>query len=420
MAKKKKTVSLTQDLSKNKNAREAAAGVINLAQADGALFKRALLCRTGIFDGMYGQAIVTQQLLEGIANRYNKERAKPQNENDYAPILKEHIRDADLIKGRVMANMSVEELEDPGTGDKVFGLFADLRIDDEDAKAKVEKGQYAHLSISFDEDTFEFYEVSFVAVEAARRSMVLSQQEKEKTTMDFKAKFNSLSQKKKALVAALGQQRLARKAALKKLSDEKAALETEAQALGAKAQELGVTMKSYQTKAQFAAFIRAGKMNPAELKEMDFKALAQMPEVALKALLSSYEKREVSTDVRQYGQTGEGVKGDEKLSTPEQVREAIKLQKSGKKTKALADEPAAPAADDKKAEAVSHSLSDEDYKAVMAEIGVISEKLSGVLSKIKAVGEQANEILAQDEKDEVEEKQLAADDESDPEKKEGE
>lgn len=397
------------------NTKELSSGVVNLAAREGSVFKKALLCRTGVWDGMYGQVVVTEVLLRRIAEKYNKEYAKPLNDHDYAPILKEHIRDADLIKGRVMADMSVEEIEDPATGERGFGLFASLRVDDEDAQTKVEKGQYAQLSISFDDETADFYECSFVAVPAAKRSTVLSNKKKEKSPMGKKNL--KASGKVKALTAAIGKARLARKAALAAIKTEQTALNTELVALSEKSAALSLTLKAGQTKAQFSAFVKQGKMNPAELAEMDFKALSQLPDAALAVLKASYEKREVSTDVVQFGQSGQNDSKDAlKAASPEKIREAIKLQKSGKKGVNLNDGGAEKSEAEKEAEkaaaaagAQSYSMGEEEYKQCLADISEINEKLGAVIGKIKAIGEKASDLAAEDEKHEEEEKQLAAD-----------
>ncbi|MDR3547945.1 MAG: hypothetical protein P4M11_06740, partial [Candidatus Pacebacteria bacterium] len=149
-------------------------GVVNLAMQDGSYFRKALLCHTGTFDGLYGPITVTEQLLTCLADRYNKQRAKPKNDFDFAPILKDHERKVDNVLGRLMADLVVEDWIDPETCGVGKGLYGTLRIDDPAAKLKVEQGLYSQLSITFDEESFETFETSFVAVEAARGSQALS------------------------------------------------------------------------------------------------------------------------------------------------------------------------------------------------------------------------------------------------------
>lgn len=405
--------------------KEVSGGLISLSQKEGSLFKKALICRTGIFDGMYGQAIVTENLLRGIAARYNKEKENPRNENDYAPILKEHVRDADLTMGRIMADMTVEEIDDPlNTGAKCFGLFASLRFDDEDAKAKVDSGKYSHLSISFDEDTFEFYETSVVAVEAARGAIILSQNKKENLNMDFKAKFNSLSKRHKSLAAKIEASRKARGVRLSKITTEQAAISTEATALNAKMGEISLTLKQGQVRAQLAAFVPQGKMTPAELKGFDFKALAAMPADSLKIVLSSYENRAVSTDVRQLGQSVTTEAQSATVELPKDSKKVAELVKQqlaakGKKVKLEQADPVGGAdkSDVEGEEKKSYSMGEEDYASLTKDLAEVGEKLTALMGKFAALGAEASEMLKADEDEKEELSKLAADDKSDDEEK---
>lgn len=413
-------------------AREASAGAVNLKSKEGSVVKKALLCREGTFDGMFGSVTVTKEMLEHMASNYNEQRKVVQNENDYAPILLDHTRMVDLVKGRLLAGLEVAPWMNPETGVEITGLYGDLRIDDEDAQQKVDKGLYAHLSISFDEESLEIFEVSFVAVEAARRSIVLKKGE----TMELSKKLATLSQKHKALAAHVAEARKKRKATLAKLVAAKADLETQIKELTKQANAVALTVKVGQVKGKFAAFVKGGKMNPVELKEMDFKALAALPDAALAIVLKSYEARSVSTDVFQYGQDGRNEIKDAAMS-PEKMRAAIKLQREGKgaalafpedadrdkdkqqdkdKQDMAEGDPAKADGDkDKEKEAKSYAMSEDDYKHCMEEMSGMSSKLGALIEKIKGLGAEADEMAAGDDKDEEKEKELAADEE--PEKK---
>lgn len=400
----------------SKNVKEASVGLVNLTQKDGSKTRRALLCRTGSFDGMYGPITVTRQMLLNIAERHNLDRANPQNENDYPPILKDHVRLVDLVQGRILVGLSVEEWTDPSTNHVEWGLFGDLRIDDDDAKKNVESGKYAHLSISFDEETFELFEVSFVAVEAARRSILLSQGANK---MDFQKKYGAALATRKKLSTVLSTNRAARKQALSHIASEQKKLHTEATELQAKAQGLALTLKAGQVKAQLSAFIRAGKVNPAELQGMDFKALAQAGDVALKAVLKSYEDRQVMTDVHQHGQVVTTQDALPVNPTAAQTRAAIKLQREGKKATNLSegDVVVPPKKDDPKkddpAVSQSYSMGEDEYKECLSGIEGAVAGLSGIFAKLKALSEKADELAAADDKAEEEETKLSAENQAD-------
>ena len=312
-------------------AKEISSGAVQLA--DG-LVKKTLLCRTGQFNGMFGPVTVSEKTLKGIAERYNADRASVQNENDYAPILKDHERKVDNVLGRVMAGLYTESWTNPENGEVELGLYGDLRIDDPEAKKNVELGKYAHVSISFDEETFELFEVSFVAVEAAKRSIVLSQG----GTMNLESRLSTLAQKHKALAATVKTAHENRKVSLAKIAETTKKSGAELKELSKKMQEISLGLKTSQVKAAMLGFVKQGKMTPVELKETDLKAMAALSADVLKIVLSSYEKRSISPDVIQFGKSGEGpVKTD--ITNKEAMREAMELQRSGKKATALADAP---------------------------------------------------------------------------------
>jgi hypothetical protein len=403
-------------MSKARTVVPAGYGLISLANKDGSLYKKSLLCRTGLFEGMYGSVDVNAEMLQRIADRYNGQRAHPQNENDYAPILTDHIREVDRIKGRVMADLSVEDWVNPETGEVLQGLYGTLRVDNEDAKKKVDDGMYAHLSITFDdEQDYELFEVSFVAVEAARGSIVLKKGE----TMGVKNGLAALSQRHKALAAAMSESRTKRKTVLAKLIKSKTELLKEAESLATQAKGISLTVKAGQLKTQFADFIKAGKMNPAEMKELDFTELAAMSEKQLKIVLSGYDKRAVSTDVFQYGQEGEAAQADAVKMTPEKMREAISLQKSGKKAPSLAEgegaaTPPAPKKEGEQSEsAKAYSMAEEEWKKCMEDISGIHTKLSEVVEKIKGMGADVESLASDDEKEKESQEKLAAEDAED-------
>lgn len=409
--------------------KEVANGAVALAAGEvipmGApLVKRALFCRTGLFDGMYGEVEVTPDLLKGIAERYNETKANKQNDNDYAPILTDHIREVDRIKGRALAGMTVEPWVDPETGKEEVGLYGDLRIDDDDAKAKVEKGQYAHLSISFDEETFEFFEISFVAVEAARGSMVLSKIS-EGGKMDLSKKLATLSQKHEALARDVKLARTRRSQSLARIVAKKNEILKDLTQLQAKQEAAMLSAKAGQLKGRFHEFVRGGKMNPAELSKLDFKGLASLNKQSLDIVLAAYENREVSTDVHQYGQAGQKVVAAE--LTPKAMMEAVALQKAGKgkgvSLSAVVDEVTS---DSKKKlegdEDMKHSVAmgKEDWEKALAEMDETHAKMGECMDKIKSLGEEADKISDEDKKDGAKEnegnKDLAADDDEDKDK----
>lgn len=386
--------------------------------------KRALLCRTGKFDGMYGPVVVDKDRLLGLLEKYQSVRAMPQNENDYAPILLNHDRNVELVKGRLLAEgLEVKEWKEID-GILQFGLFGDLRIDDADAMKSVDSGKYAHLSISYDEETNEIFEVSFVAVEAARGSIVLSKNQKEKAisqggNVDLSQKLSTLSSKHKALAAAVKQSRTKRSAALSALVQKKNEVQREIESLQAQTKVLASTVKTAQLKARFSEIIKSGKMNPVELKAMDLAEMSTWSESQTKMLFASYENRPVSKDVFQYGQTSTEQKLSAKQMTPEKMREAMKLQKSGKGASLSAleeDEGESMSEGEEKPEhkdgqegaekKESFAMGKEEFSQALEEMSGLHSKLSECVEKMKGMGADVEKMSADDKDDEK--KEMAA------------
>jgi hypothetical protein len=386
----------------------------HLAAAEGAFVKRALICYEGFFEGINGEVDVTPKMLEGICERYKSEKANPKNDYDFAPILVDHIRLTKNVMGRVLAEgMKIGPWTNP-EGEECVGLFGNLRIDDPDAQENVKSGKFSSISMSFDEDTFELYEVSFVAVPAAKGSILLS---KGGQTMNYQKKLSLVTKKHNALAAAARGGLNKRKVILARMISSKTLLSKEATALAKSIELMGETIKAGQLKARFQSFVNQGKMTPAELKELDVKSLCQLAAPAVDAIIKAYAGRAPSDDVTTYGQTSEemALTGD---MSPKAMRAAMELQKSGKKATSLAagDKPAGELSEEDKEKAKlaadaekskSISMSAEDYKQCMEHMDNAHKSLKACLEKIGGLNGDA-EKLAEADKDE--EKKLEGED----------
>lgn len=306
---------------------QLANGVVNLTSKEGSLYKRALLCRTGTFDGMYGRITVSRELLERLANRYNKQRSKPANEHDFAPVQKDHSRSVDDNKGRLMADLVVDDWVNPETDVTEAGLYGTLRIDrDQD---KVDSGQYSQLSISFDEEgETEIYEVSFVGVEAARRSQVLEQGDKN-MSVELQKQLEAANAKHQALAAKLASQKLSRKEVVLAMTNTLALSLTSLSGFETTVKEVSLQMRQVALTSQLRGYIREGKMSKAEFDAIKVKELAALDPAAAKMVLASYEGRKPSTDIIQHGQTGAQPVSLDNMPAAE-LRLMMEAQKSGK------------------------------------------------------------------------------------------
>ena len=378
-------------------------GLINLAGQEGSLFKKTLICRTGVWKGMYGPVEVTRERLQRIADKYNRERATPLNANDYAPILIDHQRSVELVKGRVLADLTVEDTPDPDTGTVGAGLFGTLRVDVADAVQKVTGGQYAQVSLSFDEEDDTLWEVSFVAVEAARRSQALEQGD-HVMSVELQAQLKAANESHTALQARVRESVSVRKASHLAMGENNTA------ALAA-VTEIHTVLSAYLSgqktallKAQFRGLLRTGQVTKAEFDKFDFPKHSAMSADAIASILGSYRDRPASPHVIQFGQEGaQPVKGK---PTPAQIREAIELQKSGKSVKLAAEEPTGDGKQgdkgkEKQTEAAADGEDMDDFSAALKKLGEIEPIVSKSRDFLGKVSESLKKLGEQNEKDAV-------------------
>jgi hypothetical protein len=386
----------------SKLAPQIKSGIINLADRQGSLFKKALLCRTGSFNGMYGPVEVSKERLERIALKYNQQRSAPKNDNDYAPVLIDHCRSAELCKGRILSDLEVGPWVDPETGIQGSGLYGTLRIDRD--HEKVESGQYSQLSISFDEDTDELYEASFVAVEAARGAQLLSKGDTKIMKKTIEQKLAALSESHSALQGRIKDSLAVRSALCLAAVQVASEGETELAAATAQLKKIQGLVRTVTLSAQFKGFIRQGKLTKAEFDKLNISELSTLSESALKAVLAAYDGRAVSTDVAQIGQAGAKPPTKAELSSKD-MREAIKLQRQGKTVALQADEknPNDDKGGEKKpAPGEGDAPSDYSFQDMdeamkhLESIGPMIEKLGSYMGKLK---ESVGKLQEQDSKD---------------------
>jgi len=391
---------------------------VSLAAKDGPLQKKTLICREGSFEGLYGPVEVTPAKLQLIAEHYNKQRANPQNENDYAPILLDHMRAVDNIQGRLMPGLVVAPWVDPETGQTLSGLYGDLRVDTSDAIEKVEQGIYSQVSLCFDEETGEIFEVSFVAVEAARRSQVLSQGEgkMEKQLAALSAKNESLVKRVKAL-------KTIKQASGVALSQNAEVVSSEIQKAMDSVKAITLALKTAALASQFKGFVKKGKLELAEFKKLNIAELATLDPKALKTVLSAYDSRPVSADFTVHGQAGTPAPKFNG-NNPAIMRDLIALQKSGKRSVTLAEGEEKPKDKDgkelsaeeiekqklaegekpegEKGEKDKEALSFDDLEETMKGVEGMGPVLEKCMDTMKKMSEHLKK-LAEDDKEQEEE-----------------
>ena len=393
-------------------------GIINLTghqkvqlqegQAQGALFKRALILFEGTFHGQFGEVKITPDFLGVMQERFNREFANPKNMFDYPPLLVDHDRKADLIKGRLVGPMSLEPWEDPRDGVTKMSLWSDVRVDDEEAQGKVIKGQYAHLSLSFDDDInnlAEVFELSFVAVEAARGAQAL--QKGEKMSVELQKNLDSAKSKITALKAKAKTRRTVLLAACASLSQNLEAM-TADHKKGTEGLKATVTsLKMTVVTSQLKACVKEGRLSKADFDKLDVTKIAEMEPSAQTVILSSYQTRPISTDLIQHGMSGAKPLSEKGIQlTDGQMAKAIKLQREGKNFEAgevTQPESENLTSDDGNDDDRDPELTGKDIEEALAKL----EGLAALQDKIGESSERMKKLLAslqgEDKDDENEE-----------------
>lgn len=393
-----------------KSLREVSLGIVKLEGediVDGApLRKKAILCRAGSWEGMYGPVEVTKEKLEAIASKYNRSRANAINENDYVPILVDHERKADLTKGRLDISqfpLEVIPMVDPETNEDGWALLGELRVDEEDAKKKVVAGIYAQLSISFNEDTFDLYEVSFVAVEAARRSIALSGQGDNNVDLSkAKKKISSLQQfvvDKNKSRAALSQLMNTN------VKDIEGVISSQRTALSEAINSLKTTALS----STFKKIVKEGRLSKAEFDKLDLVAFSEMNPTSLKAVVDSYKSRPISADFSQAGVSGQTPIDDSVVVnfSKDEMKKQMELQKSGKpNTVSLSTEEVPPTPAPKKVDPdLAEGEEEESDTPSLSEVESIIEKLKSLEGDFKKADELNKSLKETIEKLQAEDKE---------------
>jgi hypothetical protein len=391
-----------------KHALQSGLTVINGGSETQAMYRKAILCKTGKWDGANGEVEVTVDLLQGLADNYNAERANALNKNDYAPILVDHNRQVDLVKGRLDTSrmpLTIEKLSDGS-----FGLIGELRIDNQWAQQCVDDGTYAQLSLSFDDEKMEIYEVSFVAVEAARRSQVLSKGDKK---MGKKSKLVALS----LVNSVVASNREVSLGIVKGVKTTSAGVTS----LKAELANVQTAIKTAGLKSLFHGLMREGKMSKAEFSKINLKTLSALDTTAIKAVTDAYTGRKPSSDIVQFGQSGAKPKHSE-LSSAEfrKLRDQqLAAGKKGVKNLEAGEDKKDEDKEGKKEDLssdkdTSESLGQDDVSDLEAMLTKCLEALKPLSESLESIQSYAKKLQVDDKK---EEELASGDDESDEDEK---
>lgn len=364
-------------------------GVITLAEGDdGSLVKKAILCITGSWMGMYGEITVTREMLQGVADRANKEAESAMNEFDYPPILTNHVRDVEVIMGYLDISQGQLTVGEHPKRKGVYCLFGPVRVDDDLAKEKVKKGKYRKLSMSFDDETFELYEVSFVAVEAARGSQVLSKGDK--NNMGKKVSLTMVVKKNKEVSLAL--------------VNGVTSVNTQVKNLSAHVNDIRLKIKSSVIKGTLSSLVKEGRLTKAEFDKINIQSLAAKDAETVGMLLDSYKTRPISSDIAQFGVEGAKAPKTKELSAKE-FAALKKAQESGKTSLSSGDEDEDEedegkdknlSGDDTNKDGNNSSLSEEDTKDMDSVIEKCLAALDEITKTINSLKSSANDLEVED------------------------
>jgi hypothetical protein len=135
--------------------------------------------------------------------------------------------------------------------------------------------------------------------------------------------------------------------------------------------------------------VKEGKLSLADYKKLDLAELASLDKKSLKAVLSAYAGRPVSTDFLTFGQAGaQPIKL--KTGEPNVMRDLIKLQREGKSIRSLSedDKEKMGAEDDKEkmgAEDDKEKMGAEDDKEKMGSEAPKFDDLEEVMESINGM-----------------------------------
>jgi hypothetical protein len=241
------------------------------------------------FDADRIKRIVENQnaLLEDIAKQYGGWDKMPPGA--FPPILDTHDPDSSgNVYGRMTSKLRLEVRDVPKVGKNVACAVTDLLFLGAENVQKVKDGRVYHLSVGIDELADTLGEISSVVEPAAPGAMLLS---KGKKTIKGD---NSMS--KKSLQAS--------KARMSKLSAMKENLTNMSSKLVTTKESVRLAKAEGQIMTRLTALARAGKLTPAEVKNLkgsQVKHMAALPPEMLETVMKSYEALETKVVIGQRG-----------------------------------------------------------------------------------------------------------------------
>lgn len=280
-----------------------------LGEADSSLdgsdkiIRPAILVHVGEFMSGDGPISFDEERIHSVIDNHNAQINKLAKEyggfekmplGAFPPILDQHEQDSNnRIIGRLAALLSFEKRDIPKVGKNIPCATTQITFLGSDTVEKVKDGRIYHLSIGINEDDNTLGEVSVVIEPAAPGAMLLS---KNKTKSKLRGEVR-MSKKKNLEAKKL---RLSKLTALKSLLDESSSKLEKTKSM------VKLTQKKGQVSIRLSGLMRAGKMTPAEYKnvlaENGLTKLAKLDADTLKIALSAFEGRE--KPVVEVGQKG--------------------------------------------------------------------------------------------------------------------
>lgn len=375
------------------------------------LERPCMLVYCGKFLSMDGEVEVTEahidRLIRNHNEKVNKLRALLTDQEDafvrqMPPIQVDHSTSAHDTVGRMVGLLHKDKFKN-ADGIEVAACFSDkVRILGKENMERVRDGRWANVSIGADLEAGVLNELSITPFPAAINASLLKRLADEKAALNSKGETMHEKLKKRLMehhklsdkdaddmlkhmadyaMSKMGMDDKARDEHLsalaekpedfdkmkgevdehlKKLSDD--VKETEKKLTAARAnvvklakgfrkelKDVKLASKTVELRARLTGFKAAGKITPAELKKIDFTALAGKPESEMQAVLKSYEDREPVIDPKIHGTTRAvnlaKLEGEAKKARLEaETRLGLGLKLSAQDEKALEEKGPAPAA----------------------------------------------------------------------------
>lgn len=279
---------------------------------DSKIVRPAILVHVGEFQSGDGPITFDDNRIKNVVNKFNSDLSKLATDyggmesipmGAFLPVLDQHENDSnDRVIGRLTSPLKYEVRDIPKVGKNIGCAVGEITFLGKDTVQRVKDGRIYHLSIGINEEDDSLGETSTVISPAAPGAMLLHQG---KNTLNKKNHGGSqMSDQLKKMKAHAER--------MTKLSAMKESLSSVTTSLKTASEAVKLTVKKGDVSHRLMGLMKAGKMTPAEhknvMEKIGLTRLAHMKKEDLDATLMFAECREAP--VVHVGQRGSTVASD--------------------------------------------------------------------------------------------------------------